>query len=201
MEYSLPEPEGIAFAAELMAPLAELTSVTMVTGFEQIYSPDEFPAKNLSFIFHKYAVAFDLKLRDQQQAAKVMEAALLTLRSQLVHVHFLIFLVTLYQKNSQLYHTVAKARSVDLAAFTEIINNSTLSQFSVPNYADDGGHIAVSIKEVGQVYFSLIRGEQFTAPRTYNFPASMIVNSRDERSRKALNSYIEIVRRAGQFST
>lgn len=199
MEYSLPEPEGLGFAAELMVPLAELTSTTMVTGLEQIYRSDEFPAKNLSFIFHKYAVAFDLKLRDQQQAAKVMEAALFTLRGQVVHVHFLIYLVALYQKSSQLYHTVAKAKSVDMPEINRLIINSISCQFTVPNNAGNGDK-SVSIREVGQVYFSLIRGEQFTPPSTYDFPAAMIINSRDQQSRKTLDSYIEIVRRAGQFS-
>nr|GEU29198.1 hypothetical protein [Tanacetum cinerariifolium] len=79
MEYSLPEPEGIEFAAELMTPISQLTNANFIIGMESTLHADAYPAKNLSYVFLRYALAFDLRLRDQQQAAKILEAALLTL--------------------------------------------------------------------------------------------------------------------------
>lgn len=200
MEYSLPEPQGLEFAAELMVPLAELTEATFITGLDNIYLPDQFPARNLSFIFHKYALAFGLKLRDQQQAAKVLEASLLTLGDRAIHVHFLIFLVTLYQKNSQVYHVVAQAKNLLSPAFSDTITRSNLGQFIVPNSDNGNTDKTVAIREIGELYFSLIDGERFQGQRSYDFPASMILNARDEQSRKSLASYVEIVRRAGRFA-
>lgn len=201
MEYSLPEPEGIDFAAELMMPLSELTNCMFVTGMEQEYAPDQFPAKNLSFIFVRYAVAFDLSLRDQQQVAKVLEAALLTLGNTAVHIHLLMFLAALYQKNSQLYHEVAKLNSIP--STSSILNpmpHANTSVFVVQDSDREGQRKRVTVKAIGELYLSVISGNQLSGQRNYDFPNSMLANSRSVQERDALAKYVEIVRRAGQFA-
>lgn len=201
MEYTLPEPEGLAFAAELMTPLSVLTEATFVTGFEGIYSDDHFPAKNLSFIFHQYAKAFGLRLRDQQQACKVLEASLLTLGKTSVHIHFLIFLVCLYQKDSQVYREVVRARNLsEFTGFTSTAPEIGSSQFRVYDSSVTESHKNVSIKTIAELYFSTISGAQFAGRTDYSFPHSLVLNARSEQQRASLASYTEIVRRAGRFS-
>jgi hypothetical protein len=201
MEYTLPEPEGLAFASELMTPLLVLTEATFITGFEGIYSDDHFPAKNLSFIFFQYAKAFALRLRDQQQACKVLEASLLTLGKESVHIHFLIFLVCLYQKDAQVYREVVKAKNFsDLTGFASSAPEIGSSQFRLYDANVGGSYRNVSIQTIAELYFSTISDSQFLSGADYGFPNCLVLNARSEQHRARLASYIEIVRRAGRFS-
>lgn len=201
MEYSLPEPEGIEFAAELMSPLADLTEANFITGLDRSYRPDEFPAKNLSYIFFKYALTFGLTLRDQQQAAKVMEACLLTFGKTSIHIHFLMFLVALYQKNSQVYHEIAQKKNIsNNTGYPEIAPNRGAAQFSVADSSTNEGVKNVSTTTIAELYFSTIEGSQFNGQSNADFPNCLVSNYRNEQQRGTIAKYLEIVRRAGQFS-
>jgi hypothetical protein len=201
MEYTLPEPEGLAFAAELMTPLSVLTEAKFVTGFQETYRDDEFPAKNLSFIFCQYAKAFALRLRDQKQACKILEASLLTLGNTSVHIHFLIFLVCLYQKDSQLYRDVIRAGNLgERTGFLIAAPEIGSSQFPVYDSSVEGSYRSVSILTIGELYFSIISGNQFLGRTDYGFPNNLALNARSEQHKASLASYTEIVRRAGRFS-
>jgi hypothetical protein len=200
MEYSLPEPNGLEFATQLMAPIAELPNAKFVTGLEQVFRHDQFPAKNLSFIFTRYAISFGLRLRDQQQVAKLLEASILTLDESPIHVHFLFFLASLYQKNSQLYHEVMKVRSVvGNTKFMENVPDSFLGPFPIQENVNYETTRSVSVAEVAEVYFSFLQGSQTILNRPHEFPAVLLLNSRTQQDRENFLSYIDIVRRAGQF--
>lgn len=201
MEYTLPDPQGLDFAAELMMPISQLPRVNFFTGLEQDFESDRFPAKNLSLVFCTIAGAFGLSLRDQQQATKVLEATLLTMTGQ-IHIQFLIFLVALYQKSSQVYHRVAKEMNLsDLTGFPETVPGVGSSIFRVNDGASENGDKrSVSVKEIGNLYFSRIENASFGATSDYGFPNVLILNSRGEQQRAHLAKYIDVVRRAGQFS-
>lgn len=201
MEYTLPEPQGIEFAAELMMPLSQLPHANFITGLDQQFTPDQFPAKNLSFIFLRYVRAFGLQLRDQQQVTKVLEAALLSLGNARVHIHFLMYLAAHYQKNSQVYQELAKKKIfVNRFDIMDLTREAGESTFAVYNSDNEGQTKIVTVQEIGDLYLSFLSGSQTTVQRAYDFPNKLLLNSRTEQDRAALANYIEIIRRAGQFS-
>jgi hypothetical protein len=186
-----------------MSPLATLTQAKFITGFEQLIPEDGLPAKALPFIFLKNAEAFDLPLRDQQQVARILEAALLSLNNAAVHIHFLIFLTMLYQKSSQVYHKVAKAKNLaDQTGFPDIFPRHEFGLITIPTFDNEGSNKNVWVNEVASIYFNFINNNN---PRgsinSYDFPANLypqILQARHDVS--TISNYIEIVRRAGRFS-
>jgi hypothetical protein len=204
MEYSLPEPSGLDFATELITPLSTLTNATYVTGFDGTFRPDEFPGKNLPFIFLRYAVSFTLSLRDQQQAAKVLEAALLSMGNEPIHIHFLMFLACLYQKDSQVYHDVAKAKNLsERTGFSKTVLGIGMNESYFPVYdsTTQDGKKNVSIISVAEVYMAIVAGNYHQSQSTYDFPQNLSLSFRNRMETiDAFVKYIEIVRRAGQFA-
>jgi archaellum component FlaF (FlaF/FlaG flagellin family) len=204
MEYSLPEPSGLGFAENLMSPLAELTPARFINGFHHTFSQADAPsAKSLPYVFLRYATSFDLKLRDQQQAAKVLEAALLTLGNVDIHIHFLVFLVVLYQKNSQVYHNVARAKNISgstgYAEMAPRVGEPSSCFYVYDSNRED--RKIVNITKIAELYFSIIAGNARHNISSVDFPDNLAVTYRNGNdSVEPLVKYIEIVRRAGQFS-
>jgi len=202
LEYSLPTPSGEKYSDELMAPLADLCEGAVITGFEQIFE-STILAKGLPFIFRHYAAELNLSLRDQQQAAKLLDAALITLRGKPVHIHFLIFLACLYQKDSQIYQTVARAKNLsDFTGYPEKFPGTGTGGFQIPRL-DDHGFKYVSATEVATVYFDYIDNPDLAVRSSHSgdFPSNLrrkIVPVHE--SKAPIVSYIEIIRQAGRFA-
>lgn len=203
MEYSLPDPDGYRFSVELMTPIAEITKGSLITGLESLLNMHELPAKGLPFLFFRHAASFELQLRDQQQAARILEAALLSLGAQEIHIQFLIFLAVLYQKNSQIYHQVAKAKNLsDATGFPSVFPRNGNGMFSVRVTDGSGAKKEVSVRDIAGVYFDFLCDH---TPQGYvneqEFPANLfncLNNTR--KTRELIKSYIETIRRAGRFS-
>ena len=204
MEYSLPEPEGAKFAEELMTPLANLSSLRIVTGFESIYNLAELPAKGIALIFQKNAAAFELTLRDQQQVAKILEAALLSLGNHHpVHIHFLVFLAMLYQKNSQVYRNVARAKNTSESTGIASAYPQNGEGFRVPRSNESGGENVIQPLQVASVYFGFLAENSMYSRRhaaAHEFPELLYWKLEAQESPALIGSYVEIVRRAGRFS-
>ena len=203
MEYSLPEPDGYKFAIELMTPIASLTSGHFVTGLESLLNYPELPAKGLPYMFFRHAAAFGLQLRDQQQAARILETALISLGNQEIHIQFLMFLAVLYQKNSQVYHQVVKAKNMsELTGFPAIFTQDEASWFSVRHSDGSGTRKSVSVRDIAGVYFGILNNHRSSSYiDDYDFPANLEnYLSHSKRTEELIKSYIEIIRRAGRFS-
>lgn len=203
MEYSLPEPDGHKFAIELMAPIADLTNGRLVTGLESVLNFHELPAKGLPYMFSRHAAAFGLQLRDQQQAARILETALISLGSQEIHIQLLMFLAVLYQKNSQVYHQVAKAKNLsESTGFQAIFTQNEEGFFSVPQNDGSRTRKSVSLRDIAGVYFGLLnnyRSNSYVGGD--DFPANLEnYLGHSKKAEEMIRSYIEIIRRAGRFS-
>ena len=87
----------------------------------------------------------------------------------------------LYQKNSQIYHEVAKAKNLlELTGFANPVPRLGESQFRVSDVTDDNGRKKnVSIKDVAELYFGLVRGDKFSDRRDYGFPHNLTLNLAD----------------------
>jgi len=205
MEYSLPEPSGDSFCEELMAPLAAIKTPPFITGFEQIMDFPQLPHKGLSFLFNAYAQAFELTLRDQHQTARVLETAIISLKSRKIHIHFLIFLACMYQKNSDIYRNVIDALNFSAQTrFSTIFskNGKGFFKYSIWNGRDQENK-SINCTEIADIYFEFMRSENRPASGSISadFPHNLQrILIRDDTAVSALASYIDVVRRAGNFA-
>ena len=204
MEYSLPEPRGDNFCTELMAPLAQLSGLSIITGFEQIFTGNELPLKGLPYIFLRYAEAFELTLRDQHQAARILETALISLKSKKIHIHFLIFLSVVYQKSSTVYKAMASSYSIsEHTNFQSILPKNGKGLFKYRTFdGEDHAQKSVSCVDIAQAYFSYLhdRDPSVRHIASHDFPKNMIRDLYVSGIKpEHLKTYVEIVRRAGNF--
>jgi len=206
MEYSLPEPEGAKFAEELMTPLVELAKSGFVTGLERSEMADQLSQslEPLSLIFLTNSVAFDLTLRDQQQVAKILEAALLSLGNHhRVHIHFLVFLASLYQKSPQVFHNVYQAGHLGEGTKFSSTFPPNGKGFMVRREDHSGGHNVIAPSQVAHVYLDYMKDgtNNTTYQHAYEFPGGIYRNLLNARhASNFLTSYFEVIRRAGRFA-
>lgn len=206
MEYSLPDANGDQFCNEIMAPLAGIETAPFVTGFDNIIPEEQLPLKALPFIFRRYAEAFDLTLRDQHQVAKILETSIISLKSNRIHIHFLIFLAVLYQKNSSIYRNVTKALSFsENTRFADIFpqNGKGTFMYLYWNGEKDVKKV-VQCTEIALTYFNFITSEGGSTANIdpQNFPRNLERHLRTSRTKTSeMLCYIEIVKRAGHFAT
>lgn len=205
MEYSLPEPSGDSFCEELMAPLATIKTPPFITGFEQIMDFPQLPHKGLPFLFNAYAQAFELTLRDQHQTARVLETAIISLKSRKIHIHFLIFLSCMYQKNSDIYRNVVNALNFSAQTrFSTIFSKNGKGFFKYSIWIGrDQENKSINCTEIADIYFEFMRSENRPASGSISadFPHNLQrILIRDDTPVSALASYIDVVRRAGHFT-
>jgi hypothetical protein len=210
MEYTLPTPDSNRFAVELMAPLAASVQDPIITGLESVLSPEDVATKGLPYLFHHYATAFALPLRDQQQVANILEAALLTLRGMPIHAHFLIFLAMLYQKSPVVYQNVGRTLNLsESTGFNKAFPNTGDGSFEVPQIRD-GFQMRMTRERtieripptsVAEIFFLFCKsnGRDDTSDWD-NFPMNLNWSlSQLPDGKKTIRGYIDIVRRAGRF--
>lgn len=206
MEYSLPEASGAQFCTELMAPLAAIKTPAFITGLEHIVSPAEMQLKGLPYIFYRYSQAFELTLRDQQQAARILETSIISLRNSSIHIHFLIFLSIVYQKSSQVYKNIANSLSLTAQTrFQTIYPQNGKGNF---NYNTWNGYETVnyntSCADVAGRYFDFLNSNNLSIHETNStdFPKNLQRHLQvNDIEVTVIKNYIEVVRRAGHFST
>jgi hypothetical protein len=202
MEYSLPAPGGEKFSIELMTSIVMPEKLVLITGLQLPETDAGRMRQGLPFIFERYATAFDLRLRDQQQASKILEAAFLSLSHAPVHVHFLVFLAMLYQRNASVYHKVAKALNLgETTEFSKVFSSQGNGEFTVPRIDGHSGWKKIPVISVMAVYFKYIAND---APRgqinSIDFPMNLILECEKHKlSPLDLSKYFEVVRRAGRF--
>jgi hypothetical protein len=202
MEYSLPTPGSERFAIELMTSIVTPEDLNIVTGLEPPDTDAGRKLQGLPFLFERYAAAFDLRLRDQQQAAKILKAAFLSLSHAPIHVHFLIFLVMLYQKNTTVYHRVVRALNFRLEPeFPQVFPSREDGRFSVPSIDGKSGWKNIPAIHVAEVYLNYIKDNAPEGPiSSIDFPINLFaLCSRQGLRPEDLRQYFEIVRHAGRF--
>jgi len=209
LEYSLPDPDGVLFADDLLQGLIWRPGKDdLATGFlDPFWGGREMP-DYLTYLFAVYSEGFGLSLRDQHGAMRILDAALQGLKGQRIHVHFLLYLVMLYQRSPTLYRKVVQHRGTenlshefnDLrrppgAGAIKIMQLDQNQTFSVSK--------SVFIDQIGQRYLGYIRGGTFESqPNAYSFPGNLVADlpGGESGARSALSSYFDIVRRAGGFN-
>lgn len=202
MEYALPIPDGTKFAVELMSPLAESVRLDLITGLEHAMKETEKIAKGLPYIFERYATAFALPLRDQQQVARILDAAFLSLGGRQIQIHFLMFLAMLYQKNANVYHKVTKALNLSQqTGFQEIFPQTGEGDFKVPTTDSRSTTNSVSVTQISEVFFNILNGTNNHGQISdQDFPASLSLSFARSGGAAAIGPYMDIVCRAGRFA-
>jgi hypothetical protein len=207
--YTLPFPNGLAFASELMSSIVN-PNLNMTTGFEHVLESQD--DKHLPKIFMTYVEGFQLGFRCQQDAARVLEATFLSLPGK-VHVHLVVFLTVLCQKWPDLFADLARTGQLPNRDDYEDFYSHTMNAFfEVPNFSDDDAPFSrtpqkkkkVSLLDVFEVYLTALNGEKLSGGVPYNdfpnnltleFPKPSIGNGKQWPVK-----YFEVVQRAGGFS-
>lgn len=199
LEYTLPEPDGYKFATELMTPIARIAKGRIVTGLERFLSSEQQAEKSFPYIFQRYAVSFGLPLRDQQQVASILEAAILSLENRTIHIHFLMFLAMLYQKNAGYYHDFS--RRLTVANLQELLPGELQGAFTILGY-DDNEEIKITILNVAEMYANVVRGYHPDRPRNSSgFPDILAhIAEVGQTLQDLLRRYVDVIRRAGRFT-
>lgn len=205
MEYALPNPDDLLFAKELMAGLIWVPKPSaLITGFADFFN-DRDPADNLPILFKFYSDTLGLSLRDRVQAARILEASLLALKGRGVHIHFLLFLVVLYQKSPHSYHQITAARTITRGdTWTDLVDAIRPVTVRVPTVNERGkvdGERELQAGEIAEVYFECFDGAfPDGSINTRAFPANLGAHIRDAGSVGMVQAYMDTVKRAGHFS-
>lgn len=201
LEFSLPKPDTTKFASELLSKIASPAPDLHIWGFN--LAGLQLPSDAwLPYTFVRYARAFRLELRDMEQAAHMLEACFLTLKGPQIHMHFLIFLVMLYQRNTALYSELRRSKTLTQSVMNAIDGNVDL-KFAIP--VDNGREkftANIAIHEIIEPYMKALRGDTLHLDQSQQgkFPmvmTQMIMHSQQEDE---LRTYLEIVPRAGCFA-
>lgn len=160
----------------------------------------------LAVVMHSYA--FELGLRDMMQMATILEAAIIALEGQSIHIFFLVFLASLYQKDSIVFGKVEKAKNLGVATGFTPLDNDFRSSIEFLKF-DDRGHgesKRVGILEIANQYLRNMHykiGEPRHAFSAYEFPGALMTNVEYLQSgdsyQAEFSNYFFIVQHAGGF--
>jgi hypothetical protein len=212
LEYTLPMPSNFVFAKHLLSQITLPPKVRLVTGLEgnnETVADDEF----LPYIFAKYFDYFDRGLRDQIQIVKIVDAAFMSLKKEQIHIHLLLFLLTLYQSSSQAFNALIKTNNVDnvFESYNDLILNTSKGIFTTTVYVRQGEEItSKSIPDIADIYFKArvsLTAEELNIKEVPSqmYPANLLrplmagpsVNGNAWTG--TIDRYIDIVRYAGGF--
>ncbi len=203
LEFSLPKPDTTKFASELLSRIASPVPDDHIWGFN--LTALQLPSEAwLPYTFVRYARAFRLELRDMEQASHMLEACFLTLKRPQIHMHFLIFLVMLYQRDTALYDELRRSKHLTPGVLNAIDGNADL-KFAIPLNQGSGAQQVIayiSISDIIEPYMKALRGDtlQPHPSQAELFPFKMAPMINQAQGEDALRTYLEIVPRAGCFA-
>lgn len=200
LEYELEIPNDLGFARELMSRIVHPEPSQLITGYEMVMS-NLSASDHLAFTFERYAAAFDLQPRDQEQVARVLEAAFLALEGTRIHIHFLLFLAIVNQRRPKILSTIIRTNNVATTpGFEDIFSSREAVSFHV--MANENGRRVkktVGADEVATLYFRARAANTRPTEHTFEFPGNLVVEIYEAEKSGQLKQYIEIVLRAGRF--
>lgn len=211
MEYFLPPPDSLAYSKSLFLNFPLPPVADFYTGFGSSITFEGYDF--LPNIFSVYADHFGCSLRDQFQAMKIFEAALYSVKNRRIHIHLLVYLCMLYQRDPNVYEIVYKKRGIfDHPDYKKIILNGNTGFFVYEQYNDNGevSKVTVSPEDVLAVYSNTIFQSYDLLSRAEPIYSAKFPHSiRNELIREGggsqsnghyLTEYFTIVRSAGGFS-
>jgi len=208
LEYSLPNPDGELFAKDLLQSLmCRPDDENLVTGMRPEFWGNKKVTDYLSFLFAHYATGFSLSLRDQHGAARILDAALLGLKGQRVHIHFLLFLVMLYQRSPTIYHQVDLFRVLgSQSSYDTLKRPPGAGVFQILQLNNNNAWSekkSVPIESIAGQYIEYIQRPPKTRDgNMYTFPQNLMGILLDPipGQRDNVAEYFDVVRLAGRFS-
>lgn len=209
LEYNLPNPNGERFAKELLVGLTWCPEPKqLATGLLPQFGLQRDEADYLPFLFATYADWFNLSLRDQHGALRILDAALGGLKEERIHIHFLLFLVMLFQRDPQIYGHVITYRNLgDDSKFTEFKKRMTTADNLKVSQPGDNGvwnkEARVPLQSIALLYLRYTQNHQGpNSIQEYLFPANLLeILDYDTRQKKVnVERYFSLVRHAGRFS-
>lgn len=212
MQYSLRQPSNKQFTDSLVETIGVSNDSEIVFGLNHVEIPGygilNSNKEFISFVLEKHADAFNLALRDQGQVAHIVEAALICLKNERIHIFFLVFLAVVYHQDPIVFKKICDAKNLSLVTgFKERFEmNST---FVVP-YPYRGESIRhTTVQEVALKYFESLSMEQsdvrrvVESPTRFTFPENLLfsglVSHNIHDITKEYSNYFALIRDASGF--
>ncbi|MBV8658403.1 MAG: hypothetical protein JO142_11315 [Burkholderiales bacterium] len=207
MEYALPRSDAFLFARQL------LSKITVPDVNRQIleFVPAQVEVQQqdlLAYTFVRYAALFRLELRDQEQVVRMLEACFLSLNEGKVHIHFLMYLVMLYQRDSNVYRQFIRHWDVDaMNSIGSLLDRSRPEAALFRVYRTHNGTMPsrtiaeFSGSDITNEYFKLLRNRSVPQNITSDFPQNLIPEIYQDVTNGTLGRYVQLVQFAGRFST
>lgn len=215
LEYALPEPSSTLFSQALWVDVPKPSEARIILGYIQPDNNGEvIQSTHIPYVFEQYMKYFGRGLRDQFQVMRIIEAALLSLPSEVVHIHLLFFLATLYQRSPTIFRAVARAKNLSSATgFDTLKVFANDGRFFATKLNDDpfkaAGQKIVGIPEVAKIYFDSMpktyRDLRLEEINPYDFPRNLLLSLQrnpipGKEYISPFEKYFEIVRHAGGFA-
>ena len=215
LQYTLPRPDNLSFATLMLGNITLPDIQNIAYGLDEqntLRPPNQFsntPTDVVAFVLAKHADAYSLSLRDIAQVTTVLEAAFLTLQGKRVHIFFLTFLAVIYQRNVQVFRSVANKRKIDSSSGIEAIEaEGRLGSIGVVSATDDFGNFRsmklVTPKDIAGSYLSNLyrssseqRHDEFFPENIFKYDDFYQDSARNYKAK--FESYFSIVEQAGGF--
>jgi hypothetical protein len=163
----------------------------------------------VTFVLAAYADIFEIPLRDINQIVTMLEACLITLKNERVHIFFLVFLVAVYKLNPVIFKRISSKRKIDYRLdIHPLIEKGKHVEIIVNEFDEIGrrrGTKSVTVPNIVDTYFSFIEQTDFNGLDQSSFPQrnfdpSEYVVQPGVRTRTApYAKYFAIVEQAGGF--
>lgn len=121
LQYTLARPDNRSFSKLMLSEVRDIDSLNIIYGLE--FDTTQHPRDGvvvthgkidyLAGVVAAHADAFGLTLRDIAQLVTILEACFIALRQERVHIFFLIFLASIYQKNPVVFKKFSAGRALD----------------------------------------------------------------------------------------
>lgn len=221
-EYVLPLPDNEKFAIHLFDKYGLTKESRLYTGLpEDLYSNDSGTKPDLAaLLFAKFAAAFKLGLRDQEQIAAILKAVILIWKQKIIQAAYLYFLLMLRHSDSAAYDRLVNSAgkvnkgAIDLAKFldpTVKIKAHPRPSSSHP-YLRDRTPRDVSLADIVSLYLENANANLLKVREkninVYDFPNSLLSKLIEEAPNpydpdkfypSSLEDYPQIVAQAGQL--
>lgn len=215
LQYTLPEPDNVNFARSLFAKVQVIDELNFVHGIESLdgFFSDPSLLQNareiLVSIFSTYSYSFGLGLRDQQQVVEMLEAAFIQLKTQKVHIFFLLFLACTYHQNRSAFDRIAKAGISDEKIFETVRTTDRSGKINYYVFSESKMRQiekSTDLIEIASMYLARreIPNDQYSnLGRTGEFPQVLLreVDSTPVGSMRRPDywNYFDVIRHAGGF--
>ena len=212
LQYTLSKPDNRSFCRLMLEEINDIESLTLIYGLEsdsKIHPRDKGPYKKIDYltcVVTAHANTFGLTLRDIAQLVTILDACFATLKRERIHIFFLVFLASIYQKNPIVFRKIHVVKNINeqpgLSDLYEIGSVSSMTIEQRDSLDRLMGNMDISMYNVASHYMRVLEIDDPYSARG-DFPERNIEHfDYDKVGRKFVakfGSYFSIVQQAGGF--